>query len=79
MWAWLNGRLIYRRSQLLKPSLYAVNTRCLYHDLKFSDLSDNITMCPLLDFANHTSADSLSITLDEFALGDGELYRAPTR
>jgi hypothetical protein len=29
-------------------------------------------MCPILDFANHTSIDSLSITQDEFALGDGE-------
>ncbi|CAE6419459.1 unnamed protein product [Rhizoctonia solani] len=51
-----------------------VNTRCLYHELDFSKPSDNITMCPILDFANHISIDSLSITQDEFALGDGMAF-----
>ncbi|KAG8693472.1 hypothetical protein FRC11_002879, partial [Ceratobasidium sp. 423] len=51
-----------------------VNTRCLYHSLGFVQSGDNVTMCPILDFANHTSADSLSITQDEFALGDGMAF-----
>ncbi|CAE6521978.1 unnamed protein product [Rhizoctonia solani] len=51
-----------------------VNTRCLYHSLGFMQSSDNVTMCPILDFANHTSVDSLSITQDEFALGDGMAF-----
>ncbi|KAG6376134.1 hypothetical protein JVT61DRAFT_2108 [Boletus reticuloceps] len=38
LWAWLN-----------------VNTRCLYYRLKHADSDpDNLTMCPILDFANHT-------------------------
>ncbi|KIK38672.1 hypothetical protein CY34DRAFT_376358 [Suillus luteus UH-Slu-Lm8-n1] len=37
-WAWLN-----------------VNTRCIYYRLKASrEDSDNLTLCPILDFANHT-------------------------
>ncbi|KAF8741349.1 Oxidoreductase family, C-terminal alpha/beta domain, partial [Rhizoctonia solani] len=51
-----------------------VNTRCLYHELGFPQPSDNVTMCPILDFANHTPIDSLSITQDEFALGDGMAF-----
>ncbi|KAJ1311048.1 hypothetical protein OPQ81_009553 [Rhizoctonia solani] len=51
-----------------------VNTRCLYHDLDFLQSSDNVTMCPILDFANHTSMDSVSIIQDEFALGDGMAF-----
>ncbi|KAG9318465.1 hypothetical protein JVU11DRAFT_556 [Chiua virens] len=39
LWAWLN-----------------VNTRCIYSRLKPSKADpDNLTMCPILDFANHTS------------------------
>ncbi|KAF9227942.1 SET domain-containing protein [Gyrodon lividus] len=38
LWAWLN-----------------VNTRCIYYRLKPLKLDpDNVTMCPILDFANHT-------------------------
>ncbi|KAJ7285853.1 hypothetical protein C8J57DRAFT_1286003 [Mycena rebaudengoi] len=38
LWAWLN-----------------VNTRCIYHRLKSSrSHPDNLTLCPILDFANHT-------------------------
>ncbi|KZP12004.1 SET domain-containing protein [Athelia psychrophila] len=38
-WAWLN-----------------VNTRCIYYQVHASRSSpDNLTMCPILDFANHTS------------------------
>jgi hypothetical protein len=34
----------------------AVNTRCIYHRLKASQSDpDNLTLCPILDFANHTS------------------------
>ncbi|CUA73864.1 hypothetical protein RSOLAG22IIIB_01385 [Rhizoctonia solani] len=55
-----------------------VNTRCLYHDLNFVNSSDNVTMCPILDFANHTSVYSLSITQDEFALGDGMTFLTST-
>ncbi|KAJ6630784.1 hypothetical protein B0H10DRAFT_2160174 [Mycena sp. CBHHK59/15] len=37
LWAWLN-----------------VNTRCIYHRLKSSRSDpDNLTLCPILDFANH--------------------------
>ncbi|KDQ60833.1 hypothetical protein JAAARDRAFT_124205 [Jaapia argillacea MUCL 33604] len=37
LWAWLN-----------------VNTRCVYHRLKRTRSDpDNLTMCPILDFANH--------------------------
>ncbi|KAG6329835.1 hypothetical protein ID866_9252, partial [Astraeus odoratus] len=39
LWAWLN----------------AVNTRCIYYRLKPSKSDpDNLTMCPVLDFANHS-------------------------
>ncbi|KAJ3896505.1 hypothetical protein GG344DRAFT_36468 [Lentinula edodes] len=39
LWAWLN-----------------VNTRCIYHQIKNSPSDpDNITLCPILDFANHSS------------------------
>ncbi|KAF8605173.1 SET domain-containing protein [Ceratobasidium sp. AG-I] len=51
-----------------------VNTRCLYHQLGFVDSGNNITMCPLLDFANHTSSASISVTQDEFALLDGMAF-----
>ncbi|KAG8217501.1 SET domain-containing protein [Butyriboletus roseoflavus] len=38
LWAWLN-----------------VNTRCIYYRLKHAKTDpDNLTMCPILDFANHT-------------------------
>ncbi|KAF8844979.1 SET domain-containing protein [Paxillus ammoniavirescens] len=38
LWAWLN-----------------VNTRCIYYRLKPLKMDpDNLTMCPILDFANHT-------------------------
>ncbi|KAG2368530.1 hypothetical protein BDR07DRAFT_1390874 [Suillus spraguei] len=38
IWAWLN-----------------VNTRCIYYRLKASkEDPDNLTLCPILDFANHT-------------------------
>ncbi|KAF8559561.1 SET domain-containing protein [Imleria badia] len=38
LWAWLN-----------------VNTRCIYYRLKRAKTDpDNLTMCPILDFANHT-------------------------
>ncbi|CAE6526766.1 unnamed protein product [Rhizoctonia solani] len=55
-----------------------VNTRCLYHDLGFVQSSDNVTMCPILDFANHTSMYSLSITQGEFALGDEMAFSTST-
>lgn len=33
-----------------------VNTRCIYYRLKHAKTDpDNLTMCPILDFANHTS------------------------
>jgi len=36
------------------PSLEAVNTRCIYRRLKSSKSDpDNVSMCPILDFANH--------------------------
>ncbi|KAJ7582731.1 hypothetical protein C8J56DRAFT_792317 [Mycena floridula] len=39
LWGWLN-----------------VNTRCIYHRMKSSRSDpDNLTLCPILDFANHTS------------------------
>jgi hypothetical protein len=32
-----------------------VNTRCIYHRIKPSpEDSDNVTLCPVVDFANHT-------------------------
>ncbi|KEP55132.1 RuBisCO LSMT substrate-binding protein [Rhizoctonia solani 123E] len=55
-----------------------VNTRCLYHDLGFVQSSENVTMCPILDFANHTSMYSLSITQGEFALGDEMAFSTST-
>jgi len=34
----------------------AVNTRCIYHRLRKSQSDpDNMTLCPILDFANHTA------------------------
>ncbi|KAG0707784.1 hypothetical protein DFH29DRAFT_597776 [Suillus ampliporus] len=42
IWAWLN-----------------VNTRCIFYRLKSSkEDPDNLTLCPILDFANHTSIGS---------------------
>ncbi|KAG5715238.1 Ribosomal N-lysine methyltransferase set11 [Termitomyces sp. T112] len=39
LWAWLN-----------------VNTRCLYYRLtQLASDKDNVTMCPVIDFANHTN------------------------
>lgn len=33
-----------------------VNTRCIYYRLKHAKTDpDNVTMCPIVDFANHTS------------------------
>ena len=33
----------------------AVNTRCIYHRIKASQQDpDNVTLCPVVDFANHT-------------------------
>ncbi|KAG8743162.1 hypothetical protein FRC12_015113 [Ceratobasidium sp. 428] len=55
-----------------------VNTRCLYHDLGLLRSEDNITMCPLLDFANHTPLQSMSITQDGFALCDGMAFSSST-
>ncbi|KAG9128163.1 hypothetical protein FRC07_003992 [Ceratobasidium sp. 392] len=55
-----------------------VNTRCVYHDLGFQQSDDNMTMCPLLDFANHTPLQSMSITKDEFALCDGMAFSSST-
>jgi hypothetical protein len=42
---------------------YEVNTRCIYHRLKptLSD-PDNLTLCPILDFANHANADQSCMT-----------------
>lgn len=35
---------------------FAVNTRCVYYQIKASRSDpDNLTMCPILDFANHTN------------------------
>lgn len=35
----------------------SVNTRCIYYQVKPSRSDpDNLTMCPILDFANHTSS-----------------------
>jgi hypothetical protein len=46
---------ITRTSHSLLISIL-VNTRCVYHRLKSSRSDpDNITLCPILDFANHTS------------------------
>jgi hypothetical protein len=40
----------------MSDGLNAVNTRCIYHRLKSSPSDpDNITLCPILDFANHTT------------------------
>jgi hypothetical protein len=61
----------------LMQAIATVNTRCLYHDLGFAKSSDNITMCPLLDFANHTTLQSMSVTQDEFALRDGKYKPGP--
>jgi ribosomal lysine N-methyltransferase 2 len=37
--------------------LFIVNTRCVYHRLYSSQSHpDNLTLCPLLDLANHTSS-----------------------
>jgi hypothetical protein len=37
----------------------AVNTRCIYYRLKSSKGDpDNVTLCPILDFANHTAKGS---------------------
>ncbi|KAL4265232.1 SETD3/SETD6 methyltransferase [Pleurotus pulmonarius] len=45
LWAWLN-----------------VNTRCIFHRLHASISNpDNFTMCPILDFANHTPDSSMSM------------------
>ncbi|KAF9464681.1 hypothetical protein BDZ94DRAFT_1215871 [Collybia nuda] len=49
LWAWLN-----------------VNTRCVYHQLMPSQShSDNLTLCPILDFANHTTGKIRMTTLSQ--------------
>ena len=63
LWAWLNGPYLCSSSanQLL---LYdAVNTRCIYHRLRKSQSDpDNMTLCPILDFANHTTESTPLLT-----------------
>lgn len=40
-------------------SLTIVNTRCIYYQLDASPSApDNLTLCPVLDFANHAPADT---------------------
>lgn len=57
LWAWLNGQSHFsHRSSIDGVSLECqVNTRCIYYQIKNSPADpDNITLCPILDFANHT-------------------------
>lgn len=57
LWGWLNGsRLLFPLSYRFLTIGFAVNTRSIYYQIKSSRSdADNLTMCPILDFANHTS------------------------
>ncbi|KAJ7219254.1 hypothetical protein GGX14DRAFT_516199 [Mycena pura] len=58
LWGWLNGKF---------------NTRCIYHRLKSTrSHPDNLTLCPILDFANHIP----SGTSMKPRLSDAEKYNA---
>ncbi|KAJ6596873.1 hypothetical protein DFH09DRAFT_1023264 [Mycena vulgaris] len=62
LWAWLNGKHL------------AINTRCIYHRIKSTrSHPDNLTLCPILDFANHTVAGPCMTT----RLSDAERSNAP--
>jgi len=58
LWAWLNGFFLSICDPLASnlPLNIPVNTRCVYHRLtKSRSDPDNMTLCPILDFANHSS------------------------
>ena len=58
LWAWLNGTTSCNQFSLEGAEIAAnlVNTRCVYHRLaKSRSNPDNMTLCPILDFANHTT------------------------
>jgi hypothetical protein len=59
LWGWLNGLSTFCHRMLARAShnlILAANTRCIYYQLNASRSDpDNLTMCPILDFANHTS------------------------
>ncbi|TFK42601.1 hypothetical protein BDQ12DRAFT_676474 [Crucibulum laeve] len=59
LWGWLN-----------------VNTRCIYHRIRKSKSDhDNMTLCPILDFANHTT--QLPFMLPPSS--DAEIWDTPMR
>ena len=44
--------------------MIVVNTRCIFYQLDASSTSlSNLTMCPILDFANHTPSDTQIVPL----------------
>jgi hypothetical protein len=45
---------------------YVVNTRCIYLQLKESrSHPDNLTLCPVLDFANHTQHAHIELSVSD--------------
>jgi hypothetical protein len=59
LWGWLNGKLVGYLSNVIRSSLSLVNTRCLYYQLDPSPSApDNLTLCPVLDFANHAPSNT---------------------
>ena len=54
VWAWLSGRdtVFQLLIELLSIDVATVNTRCLYDDLGLNK-DNNISLCPVFDFANH--------------------------
>lgn len=55
LWAWLNGMGQVRYYWNVSLTQLLVNTRCIFYRLKEAKSDpDNLTLCPILDFANHS-------------------------
>ena len=62
LWAWLIGQLpLFQIYRLQSYVLGQVNTRCIYHRLAETRSNpNNLTLCPILDFANHTYVEKVA-------------------
>ncbi|PWN52070.1 hypothetical protein IE53DRAFT_385542 [Violaceomyces palustris] len=58
-------------------SWLCVNSRCVFLQMDLPNHSDNFTMAPLLDMANHTSQPSLECKVRYTSKGGLELYAPP--
>ncbi|PCH38210.1 hypothetical protein WOLCODRAFT_136101 [Wolfiporia cocos MD-104 SS10] len=59
LWAWLNGRHRLTLCFTILTSWPSVNTRCIHYPVREPRTDeDNQTLCPILDFANHSENNS---------------------